>query len=114
MFLACPFSKVGSSLSDKNIQIFLAAGDQTIIVSSYGRIGSDLDELDKTAWLATAYLCTTTAFQPLYGKLGDIFGRKACLLFSYSVFGLGALFCGLSGNMTQLIVARVRFPSIKY
>ncbi|KAH6844806.1 major facilitator superfamily protein [Chaetomium sp. MPI-CAGE-AT-0009] len=88
------------------IGIFLAAGDQTIIVSSYGRIGSDLDELDKTAWLATAYLCTTTAFQPLYGKLGDIFGRKACLLFAYSVFGLGALLCGLAGNMTQLIVAR--------
>ncbi|KAH6628917.1 major facilitator superfamily protein [Chaetomium tenue] len=88
------------------IGIFLAAGDQTIIVSSYGRIGSDLDELDKTAWLATAYLCTTTAFQPLYGKLGDIFGRKACLLFAYSVFGLGALFCGLAGTMTHLIVAR--------
>ncbi|KAL2193559.1 hypothetical protein P885DRAFT_81212 [Corynascus similis CBS 632.67] len=49
------------------IGIFLAAGDQTIIVSSYGRIRSDLGELDKSACLATAYLCTTTAFQPLYG-----------------------------------------------
>ncbi|KAK4205033.1 MFS general substrate transporter [Triangularia verruculosa] len=88
------------------IGIFLAAGDQTIIISSYGRIGSDLNELDKTAWLATAYLCTTTSFQPLYGKLGDIFGRKACLLFAFSVFGLGALLCGLAGDMTQLIAAR--------
>ncbi|KAK4245023.1 MFS general substrate transporter [Corynascus novoguineensis] len=88
------------------IGIFLAAGDQTIIVSSYGRIGSDLGELDKSAWLATAYLCTTTAFQPLYGMLGDILGRKPCLLFAYSVFGLGSLFCGLAHNMGQLIFAR--------
>ncbi|KAK0664513.1 MFS general substrate transporter [Cercophora samala] len=83
-----------------------ATGDQTIIISSYGRIGSDLNELDKTAWLATAYLCTTTAFQPLYGKLGDIFGRKACLLFAFSVFGVGALLCGVAGDMRQLIAAR--------
>ncbi|KAI8962429.1 MFS general substrate transporter [Daldinia sp. FL1419] len=88
------------------IGIFLAAADQTVIVSSYSRIGSDLDELSKTSWLATAYLCTTTAFQPLYGKLGDIFGRKPCLLFAYSVFGLGALFCGLALDMNQLIIAR--------
>lgn len=53
------------------------------------------------------YLCTTTAFQPLYGKLGDIFGRKACILFSYSLFGLGTLLCGLAQTMNQLIVSRV-------
>ncbi|KAI4266226.1 MAG: hypothetical protein LQ337_008861 [Flavoplaca oasis] len=88
------------------IGIFLAAADQTIIVSSYGRIGSDLQELDETAWLATVYLCTTTASQPLYGKLGDIFGRKPCLLFAYCVFGLGALGCGLALDMNQLIIAR--------
>lgn len=53
------------------------------------------------------YLCTTTASQPLYGKLGDIFGRKPCLLFAYCVFGLGALGCGLALDMNQLIIARV-------
>ncbi|KAI5919268.1 MFS general substrate transporter [Camillea tinctor] len=89
-----------------SIGLFLAAGDQTIIVSSYGRISSDLNELNKSAWLATAYLCTTTAFQPLYGRLADVFGRKPCLLFAYSIFGLGALFCGLALNMNQLIFAR--------
>ncbi|KAI1639147.1 MFS general substrate transporter [Biscogniauxia mediterranea] len=88
------------------IGLFLAAGDQTIIVSSYGRIGSDLNELNKSAWLATAYLCTTTAFQPLYGRLADVLGRKPCLLFAYSVFGLGALLCGLALDMNQLIIAR--------
>ena len=49
---------------------------------------------------------TLTAFQPLYGKLSDIFGRKACLLFAYAVFGVGCLCCGLARNINQLIAAR--------
>ena len=88
------------------IGIFLAAADQTIIVSSYGKIGSDLEALNLTSWIATAYFLTLTSFQPLYGKLSDIFGRKACLLFAYTVFGIGSVFCGLAQNMEQLIVAR--------
>ncbi|KZF26225.1 MFS general substrate transporter [Xylona heveae TC161] len=88
------------------IGIFLSAGDQTIIVSSYGRIGSDLKALNKTSWIATAYFLTVTSFQPLYGKLSDIFGRKPCLLFGYAVFGLGCLFCGLARTMDELIAAR--------
>lgn len=53
------------------------------------------------------YLLTVTSFQPLYGKLSDIFGRKQALLFAYSVFGIGALLCGLARNMNELIAARV-------
>ena len=48
------------------------------------------------------------ACQPLYGKMSDIFGRKPCVLFSYSVFGIGNLLCGLSQTMEQFIAARVR------
>ncbi|KAF2402803.1 MFS multidrug transporter [Trichodelitschia bisporula] len=88
------------------IGVFLAAADQTIIVSSAARIGSDLNALSKTSWIATAYFLTLTATQPLYGKLSDIFGRKECLLFAYVVFGVGCLFCGLSQNMNQLIASR--------
>jgi predicted MFS family arabinose efflux permease len=88
------------------IGVILAAADQTIIVSSYGKIGSDLDALSSTSWIATAYFLTLTSIQPLYGKLSDIFGRKHCLLFAYIVFGLGCLFCGLAQSMTQLIIAR--------
>lgn len=88
------------------VGVVLVAADQTIIVSSYGKIGSDLNALSLTSWIATAYFLTLTAFQPLYGKLSDIFGRKQCLLFAYVVFGLGCLLCGLARNMTQLIVAR--------
>ena len=88
------------------IGIFLASADQTIIVSSYGTIGNELNALNLTSWIATAYFLTLTAFQPLYGKLSDIFGRKACLLFAYLVFGIGCVFCGLAQNIELLIAAR--------
>lgn len=88
------------------IGIFLSAADQTIIVSTYGTIGTELNALNKASWIATSYFLTLTSFQPLYGKLSDIFGRKPCLLFAYLVFGLGCLFCGMAKNMNQLIAAR--------
>ncbi|KAL3475155.1 major facilitator superfamily domain-containing protein [Aspergillus californicus] len=90
-----------------SIGIFLSAADQTIIVASYGKIGSDLKALNLTSWIATSYFLTLTSFQPLYGKLSDIFGRKPCLLFAYAVFGIGCLCCGLAQNIYQLIAARV-------
>ncbi|GAB1198834.1 hypothetical protein APSETT444_008164 [Aspergillus pseudonomiae] len=87
--------------------VFLSAADQTIIMASYGQIGSDLHALNLTSWIATSYFLTLTSFQPLYGKLSDIFGRKACLLWAYAIFGTGCLFCGLAQNIHQLIAARV-------
>lgn len=88
------------------IGIFLSAADQTIIVSSYGRIGSELHALNSTSWIATTYFLTLTSFQPLYGKLSDIFGRKPCLLFAYVIFGIGCLACGFARDMPELIAAR--------
>lgn len=110
------------------IGIFLAAMDGTIVVSSYAAIGSELKQLQSTSWIATGYMLTLTSFQcvltsvsvpdfspintnhcyirPLYGKMSDIFGRKACLLFAYSIFALGCLFCGLARTMSELIAAR--------
>ncbi|PGH32734.1 hypothetical protein GX50_04447 [[Emmonsia] crescens] len=90
-----------------SIGVFLGAADQTIIVSSYGKIGSDLQALNLTSWIATSYFLTLTSFQPLYGRLSDIFGRKACLLFAYCVFGIGCVCCGLARNIKELIAARV-------
>lgn len=55
------------------------------------------------------YFITLTSFQPLYGKMSDIFGRKSALLFGYAVFGLGCLFCGLARNMNELVAARVSY-----
>lgn len=76
-------------------------------MASYGQIGSDLKALNLTSWIATSYFLTLTSFQPLYGKLSDIFGRKPCLLFAYAIFGIGCLFCGLARNINELIAARV-------
>nr|OQO22097.1 hypothetical protein B0A51_09553 [Rachicladosporium sp. CCFEE 5018] len=88
------------------IGVFLSAADQTIIVSSYGKIGSELHALNLTSWIATAYFLTLTSFQPLYGKLSDIFGRKACILSGYFLFGIGCLLCSLAQDIDQLIGAR--------
>lgn len=108
------------------IGIFLAAMDGTIVASTYATIGSDMKQLQATSWISTGYLLTLTTFQyvfklyypmnlfetsklqfrPLYGKLSDIFGRKSCLIFAYSVFVVGCLLCGLAQNMPQLIAAR--------
>ncbi|KAF2796070.1 MFS general substrate transporter [Melanomma pulvis-pyrius CBS 109.77] len=88
------------------IGVFLVAADQTLVVSTYGVIGSDLHALSSTSWIATGYFLTLTAFQPVYGKLSDIFGRKQCLLFAYLIFGIGSTFCGLARNMAELIAAR--------
>lgn len=54
-----------------------------------------------------SYFLTSTSFQALYGKLSDIFGRKATLLFGYTIFAIGSLFCGLARNINELVVARV-------
>ncbi|KAJ5163123.1 uncharacterized protein N7500_004953 [Penicillium coprophilum] len=90
-----------------SLGIFLSAADQTIIMASYGQIGSDLKALNLTSWIATSYFLTLTSFQPLYGKLSDIFGRKPCLLFAYAVFGIGCLGCGMARNINELIAARI-------
>lgn len=86
--------------------VLLIAADQTIVATCLQNIGSDLSALNLTSWVATSYLLSLASFQPLYGKLSDIFGRKPCLLFSYAAFGTGCLLCGLSQNIYQLIAFR--------
>ena len=87
---------------------FLAILDQSVVAAINGDIGSDLHALRNVSWIATAYFLSMTASQPLYGKLSDIFGRKPCLLFAYTMFGVGSLGCGLTRSMGGLIAARVR------
>lgn len=84
----------------------MVAVDQTLTIASYGKMGSDLNALNSTSWISTSYFLTLTVFQPLYGRLSDIFGRKECLLFGYAVFGLACLGCGLSRDIVELCVAR--------
>ena len=98
---------VKSLLPVLGVGIFLAFLDQSIVAAINGEIGSDLHALRDVSWIATAYFLTMTASQPLYGKLSDIFGRKPCLLFAYTMFGLGSLGCGITSSMGGLIAGRV-------
>ena len=99
--------KVKSFLPILGVGIFLAVLDQSIVAAIIGEIGSDLHALKNVSWIATAYFLTMTASQPLYGKLSDVFGRKPCLLFAYTMFGVGSLGCGVARSIGGLIAARV-------
>lgn len=88
------------------VGVFLSAMDNTIVISSFGAIGSYFNALEKTSWIATAYLLTVSSFQPLFGKLSDIFGRKSCILFAYTIFAFGCMLCGSAQSMNMLIACR--------
>ncbi len=88
------------------LALLLAALDQTIVGTAIPRIVADLNGLDRLAWVTTAYLVTSTTMTPIAGKLGDLFGRKPFLLLGMVGFVLASALCGLSQDMTQLIVFR--------
>jgi EmrB/QacA subfamily drug resistance transporter len=83
--------------------LLLAALDQTIVSTALPTIVGDLGGLDHLSWVVTAYLLTATVSGPLYGKLGDLFGRKIVLQVAITIFLVGSALCGLSQSMGQLI-----------
>ena len=88
------------------LALLLAALDQTIVGTAIPRIVADLNGLDRLAWVTTAYLVTSTTMTPIAGKLGDLFGRKPFMLAGMIGFVATSALCGLSQDMTQLIVFR--------
>ncbi|HEU4792656.1 MAG TPA: MDR family MFS transporter, partial [Nitrolancea sp.] len=86
--------------------MFLAAMDQTIVATALPTIVGDLHGLSNLSWIVTAYLLTSTAVVPLYGKLGDLYGRKHLFQFAIVVFLIGSALSGLAQNMGQLIAFR--------
>lgn len=86
--------------------MLLAALDQTIVSTALPTIVGDLGGLDHLSWVVTAYLLTTTASTPLYGKLSDIYGRRLMFQSAIVIFVFGSILCGLSQDMLQLIVFR--------
>ncbi|KAF9929857.1 hypothetical protein BGZ67_006116 [Mortierella alpina] len=85
---------------------FLASLDGTIIATALPKIASDFRAQSQMSWVATAYLLTYNAFQPLYGKFSDIFGRKIMILFASVTFMVGSAGAGGATSMTMLIVFR--------
>jgi EmrB/QacA subfamily drug resistance transporter len=86
--------------------MLLAALDQTIVSTALPKIAVDLHGLDKLSWVATAYLLASAIVTPIYGKLGDMYGRKKIFITSIVIFLVGSMLCGLAQNMDQLIAAR--------
>lgn len=85
---------------------FLAALDQSIVGVALPRITSDLGGLEHLSWVVTAYLLTSTASTPLWGKISDLYGRKRIYQLAIIIFLVGSALCGLSQNMPQLIIFR--------
>src|SRR5437762_11812536 len=83
-----------------------AALDSTIVSTALPTIVGELGGLARLSWVVTAYLLAQTVVTPLYGKLGDLFGRKGVLQSAIVLFLIGSALCGVSRNMTQLIVFR--------
>jgi EmrB/QacA subfamily drug resistance transporter len=86
--------------------MFLAALDQTIVATSIRTIADDLHGLDQQAWATTAYLITATIVTPLYGKLGDIYGRKKLFIFAISIFIVGSALSSFATSMYMLAAFR--------
>src|SRR6201991_3501499 len=86
--------------------MFLAALDQTIVSTALPTIVGELGGLDHLSWVVTSYLLASTASTPLYGKLGDMLGRKPVFLFAVLVFLCGSVLSGLSQSMAELIAFR--------
>jgi len=86
--------------------LLLAALDQTIVSTALPTIVGDLGGIQHLSWVVTAYLLTSTVSGPIYGKLGDLYGRKLVLQVAIVIFLVGSALCGVSQNMGELIAFR--------
>ncbi|MBV8302414.1 MAG: MFS transporter, partial [Candidatus Dormibacteraeota bacterium] len=86
--------------------MLLAALDQTIVATSLPTIVGDLGGLNQLSWVVTSYLLASTISTPLYGKLGDLYGRKPFFQLAIVIFVAGSMLAGLSQNMLELIAFR--------
>ncbi|KAH3678950.1 hypothetical protein WICMUC_001318 [Wickerhamomyces mucosus] len=86
--------------------VFLASLDSTIITTLIGHIASEFNSLPKLPWIATSYLVSSATFQPIYGKISDIFGRRALLLFCNFFFTIGCFVCAIAPTVDYLILGR--------
>src|SRR3954463_2157741 len=96
----------GLGFSGLVLVMLLAALDGTIVATALPTIGGGLGGLAPISWITSAYLLAQTVVTPLYGKLGDLLGRKRVLQFAVVLFLIGSALCGLAQSMTMLIAFR--------
>ena len=88
------------------LALLLGALDQTIVGTALPMIVGELGSLERLSWVVTAYLLAQTVITPIYGKLGDLYGRKKMLQIAVVLFLAGSALCGAAQTMTQLILFR--------
>src|SRR5580765_2430012 len=89
------------------LPMFMAAVDQTLLATATPAIAASLGGLRDTSWIAVGYLLESATIVPVYGRLGDLHGRRVLLLVALGVFTLGSLACGIVQTLPQLVAARV-------
>jgi len=89
------------------LAMFMATLDNQIVSTALPTIVGEFGALERFGWVGSAYLLATSAVMPVYGKLGDLFGRKYVMISAVVIFTVGSLACGLAWSMDSLIAARV-------
>ncbi len=89
------------------LAILLGAMEQTIVSVSLPMMSADLQGVDLLAWVVSAYLITVAVTTPIYGKLGDLYGRRFMLSTAISIFLVGSVLCALATSMPMLVAARI-------
>lgn len=98
--------QVGFIFVSLMLAMLMASLDQTIVSTALPTIVGELHGIEHQAWMITAYLLAVTIGMPIYGKLGDLIGRKNLFVAAIAIFLIGSALCGLAGNMIQLIFFR--------
>ncbi len=102
-----PFRRFVQLFTAVMLPIFLAAIDQTLLATATPAIARDLGDLRASAWIAVGYLLASTIMAPLYGRLGDRYGRRDALVAALGLFALGSAACAAAQGMWWLIAARM-------
>lgn len=104
---ALPPADLRTVLTALMLAIFLGALDQTIVAISLPAISTEFNEVGLLAWVISGYMVAMTVAVPIYGKLGDLYGRRRMILTGTALFTLASVLCALAQNMEQLVLARV-------
>lgn len=105
--LTTPQPPVKTVLVALMLAIFLGALDQTIIAVSMPAISAQFNDVGLLAWVISGYMVAMTVATPIYGKLGDLYGRRRMILSGTAIFTAASVFCAAAQSMEQLVIARV-------
>ncbi|NUL61063.1 MFS transporter [Brevibacterium luteolum] len=89
------------------VAMFMFSLNQTVLATALPTIVGELHGVDQMLWVSTAFMLASTIMMPIYGKIGDLFGRKPLFIFAISMFMLGSVFALLAQDMSFLIIGRV-------